>query len=417
MRIYFQILSVALVATVVHVTGCAEAQPREKTDTVVKQSLAVNHEQMRLRMRGLVEPMCGQLEQSADAIVAGTTQHDVKMAALTWKMEAVPALREALFQPNAFAAALDTMVLCDQMADYFEAGPGKKTLGLASQQAVNTCRNMEEEFNRVLESATVTGNLPKVRDYAKKWAKDHPIVGSISSRQSVLARTFDKDIDTELSAINSVAEMSTTMDDLNRKLGVLSNQLFLQARWEAERFKLQLVSELHPEQAVPLAEQALKLGAGASANADHMAATMDRLTPPIERSLEIVKDVPRLVASERENVIKAARDERIAAIEDLRKERATAISAMSEIAVRERQQALSGAEQITMKGIDYAVQRTARLGGVAIAVAVVLSLLGMLIARQLFVGHRAAESRSRNSLPDGAALRDERSIPVSPNRL
>ena len=110
MRIYFyHIHCVALLGLLLPVAGCVESQPREKTEVTVKQSLAVNHEQMRLRMRGLAEAMCGQVQQSADAIIAGTRDRDVQLAALTWKMEAVPALREALFLPNAFAVALDTM--------------------------------------------------------------------------------------------------------------------------------------------------------------------------------------------------------------------------------------------------------------------------------------------------------------------
>src|SRR5262245_51253342 len=57
-------------------------------------------ESVRLRMRAMVHPMCGQVEEAADAIVAGATDADVKLAALKWKMEAVPALRQSLFQPD-----------------------------------------------------------------------------------------------------------------------------------------------------------------------------------------------------------------------------------------------------------------------------------------------------------------------------
>jgi hypothetical protein len=404
-KLHFRIPFVVIIALVVQLAGCAESRPRERTDATVKQSLAVSHEQVRLRMRGLAEPMCGQIEQSADSIIAATTDHKLQLAALDWKIDAVPAMREALFQPNAFAAALDTMVLLNQMIDYFDTGPGKHALGPASPQAVATCRTMEEEFNRVLVSATTSGQLPKVRDYSRKWAKDHPITGSISSRQSVLARAFEKDFDTSLSASELVAEMSTTMDDLNRKLGVYSSQLIRQARWETERFKLQMVSEFELDKVIPLARQGVELEAKATGTVDRMAATVDRLTPSVERSLALVQEIPKLIASERQSAFKELHDERTGSVEDLRRERVVAINAINDIAIRERQQALSGADQITMKGIDYSVQRIIRIGAVAMAVGAVLALLGMVVAWHLFVRRESGRLRSRSDLREGTDSR------------
>jgi len=39
---------------------------------------------------------------------------------------------------------MDTWVLCNQMADYFETRPGKPALGNSSPTAVATCRRLEE---------------------------------------------------------------------------------------------------------------------------------------------------------------------------------------------------------------------------------------------------------------------------------
>jgi hypothetical protein len=58
----------------------------------------------------------------------------VDLAALKLKIDAVPAMREALFQPDWATAASDTLVLYIQMADHFEAGAGKDELGPASSQ-------------------------------------------------------------------------------------------------------------------------------------------------------------------------------------------------------------------------------------------------------------------------------------------
>ena len=85
----------------------------------------MNYNQIRLRLRAMVGPACGEIEQTADQISAGTTNAAVQRAALLWKIEGVPALRAALFQPDPYTAQFDSWVLCFQMADYFETGPGQ----------------------------------------------------------------------------------------------------------------------------------------------------------------------------------------------------------------------------------------------------------------------------------------------------
>ena len=53
--------------------GCTFAVPERKLDPTVhaQQDVAVTSNQLRLRMRALVGPMCGEIEQAADHIIAG----------------------------------------------------------------------------------------------------------------------------------------------------------------------------------------------------------------------------------------------------------------------------------------------------------------------------------------------------------
>src|SRR5262249_39309164 len=152
--------------------GCTFAIRERKLDSTVhaQKDVAVTPNQLRLRMRSLVGPMCGELEQAADQIIAGTTNDAVKQAALRWKIEGVPAVREALFEPDPFTAVMDTWVLFNQMADYFERGPGKDALGASAVIAVAACRHMEDDFTRVVGSLTISGDVSQVRAFAKQWA-------------------------------------------------------------------------------------------------------------------------------------------------------------------------------------------------------------------------------------------------------
>jgi hypothetical protein len=317
------LIPVFLVSLPLTGAGCRSAAPEHKIITQMRAQTApaVNQNQMRLRMRALVQPMCGELEQAADAIIAGTTNRAVQQAALRWKIEGVPAVREALFQPDPFTAVFDTWALCNQMADYFETGEGKESLGKASAQAAATCRRMEEQFTQVSASMTLSGDVSQVRAFARKWAAEHPIHHSIVGRESALSRVLELDVAASFSMGEAVAEVTTTMDDLNRKLEIYSGQLFRQARWEAELFKSELLGELPAKQALALAERAFQ-------SAEKAAATVDRLAPATERSLAVAENAPKLVASEREAAIgalqaelsrtlKFAQEERIAALSEL----------------------------------------------------------------------------------------------------
>src|SRR5262249_3711069 len=133
------------IAVCAAVSGCTVRRPSMKFGSEVQSSrdIAVTENQVRLRLRATLHPMCGAVEQAADEIIASTDDRAVKLAALTWKCDAIPALREALFQPDVATAALDTLVLCIQMGDFFETGAGKKALGPLSDRAVAACRSMQ----------------------------------------------------------------------------------------------------------------------------------------------------------------------------------------------------------------------------------------------------------------------------------
>ena len=130
------------IAVAVSAIGCRFAAPEPKTRSgqQMREVIVLTPNQIRLQMRGLVGPMCGEIEQTADQIVAVSTNSVVQRAALEWKIQAVPEMREALFQPDPLTALIDTWVLCYQMADYFETGPGKTSLGDLSPTAAATCR-------------------------------------------------------------------------------------------------------------------------------------------------------------------------------------------------------------------------------------------------------------------------------------
>jgi hypothetical protein len=369
--------------------GCRFAMPEHKMKASVhsQKDVAVTYNQVRLRVRAMVGPACGEIERTADQIIAGTTNAAVQRAALLWKIEGLPALRAALFQPDPYTAQFDSWVLCNQMADFFETGPGKASLGEASPIALAACRRLEEEMNRVAASMTISGDVTKGRAFAKKWAREHPIRHSITDRETTLSRVLERDSSGSISTGQAVAEITTTVDDLNRRLEVYSDQLFRQGRWEAELFKSELMADLPVAQALPLAERAVK-------SAEQAVATIDHLAPAIERAVVVAEAAPKLISSEREAAIKALQDElartirfvqeeRIATLEHLTKERGAALTELHEDLVVERKALTQDIEQLSLKVVDHAFWRAAQL------LAAVLALLVIGLVAIIFILKRA----------------------------
>ena len=89
--------------------GCKVAPPVSSVEDRVhpQEDISATTQQARLRIRALVLPLSGAIIESADRISAATNDHAIRRAALVWKLEAVPALREALFRPNPFTAIGD----------------------------------------------------------------------------------------------------------------------------------------------------------------------------------------------------------------------------------------------------------------------------------------------------------------------
>src|SRR6185436_20948218 len=93
----------------------------------------------------------------------------------------------------------------------------------------------------------------KIRDYARQWAKNHPIRYSIKDRESTLSRVSEMDLGGAWTLSETIAELTTTADDVHREMQIYSDHLFRQARWEAELLKL----DLHADQVLPMAERAV----------------------------------------------------------------------------------------------------------------------------------------------------------------
>ena len=378
---------VVLVASSV---GCAVSMRAPTIDSQAQTKVAVNLNQARLKMRSLVGPMCGEIERSADQIATGTADPAVRRAAIRWKIDAVPTLRAALFQPEPLTAVLDTWVLFDQMADFFETGVGKDQLGDSAPVAVESCRRLEQEIADVFAAMTVSGDVSKVRAFAKSWAATHPIRHAIPDREVALSRALEREVPASWSAGEAVADIATSLDDFNRKLDVYNDHFFRQVRWEGEL----LGSDLGLADVPPLAERSVQ-------SMERVGAAFDRLAPGFERAVAVAEGAPAVVASERKAAIDAfgeeltrtigfLQQERMAALQQVTAERIAAIGGFSQSLSEERKALDQDIERIGLELVDHAVWRLAELAAAVLVFLGVGTVAILVVVRKLFFAPRSA---------------------------
>ncbi|MCP5525116.1 MAG: hypothetical protein H7A46_26625 [Verrucomicrobiales bacterium] len=379
-------------------TGCRSVAPRQGTSGHIhpRADIVVNSEQARLRVRALVEPYCAAIVKAADRISRDTSNPAIRREALLWKIEAVPAMRETLFQSNPFLALTDAWVLLWQMTDHFEKGSGARALGDLAPMAVATCQHLDEDLRRVGAGFTRSGEVGLISDFVRQWAAEHPIQHSIAGRESVLSHFTALEVQERFSMPEVAGNLVVTLDDLSRRLDIFSAQIPEQSRWQAELFAMDLAADYQLDQTLQLTTNAVR-------STQTVLESIDRIMAPLEQTLAVAGAAPETIARERAVAIEAlsaevsraiqvGQQERLTVLEAVTKERVAALIELHENLIEERKALTQDVDTLVLKAVDRAMFRIAVLSGV-----IAIGLCAWTVVL-LFLGRRLFRGEGRSSL-------------------
>ncbi len=277
------------------VSGCYTV-PRQTRMMQQETKITVSAEELSIRAQALAIPFSGIIENAADEIMAKSSDESVRLQALLWKMNGIPVLYAAIFQPDPAVAALDVWAFIAQMVQYFGEGPGKDGLGKYHVIALDAARRMETKFMELGTSMTEGADISKTRALVNSWAAEHPIQSPLFHRESVVKEFADLVAEPELSALGAVSRVSLGIEYFAAWLAAYSEHLPRQARWQAEL----LIAEVNEAGGI-----------------DVKVSELAKLTDPLERVIPIVEKSPEIIARERVALLKALREERVAAFESI----------------------------------------------------------------------------------------------------
>ena len=266
----------------VAVSACVTSGPHQ-TKLMKASHMTVSASELRVQVRSLAGRFSGLVEEAGEAVLEDETDLHRRRNALLWLTNGIPAIQQALFQPDPVAAMLDAWFLIAQIRDYFERhGSSMKPESYAL--GVRTLDEMESDLRIIVENSGPEVDYEKGRQLVYDTAADYPIDHSFASRRGSTVFLAEFTAKTGGGALRSIGSITETVDDLVARIDLNAEYIPKFARWQAMLFALDSGFD-----SLPAAAENLEY-------LEFVAGEVERLSPLLEA-------LPDLVGSEREAVL------------------------------------------------------------------------------------------------------------------
>ncbi len=213
--------------------ACATTPPA-RTEIMKESGAIVSAEALRTRLRALCPPSTARIEQAADAIAAASTDPAVQRRALVWKVNAVPALYQALYSQQPGAGLADAWALLLQLENYLDSDAGKAAFGPGVAVAQAATREVEARVEETYRWAVPDRDPSVLRARLDAWAREHPIDGNLATRRSLREDLASRIAGDGLSAFEAVGVAEEDLRGLIARVDYLPSMVAKQALWQAE---------------------------------------------------------------------------------------------------------------------------------------------------------------------------------------
>lgn len=267
------------------VAACATKSPRQ-TRLMKSTEMTISAAALRVQVRSLADRFSGLMEEVGEEVLRDETDPAARRNALLWLTNGIPAMQQALFQPDPLAALLDGWFLIAQMRAYFEraaaGGMSPRKLELANR----ALDNMEADLKLIIENSGPNADYDRGRQLIYEKADQIPIDESFASRRGSAAFLAEFTARAGGGTLRSIGSVTETIEDLVARIDLNAEYIPKLARWHAMLFLLDEGFDSTAESIEHL--QYLEF----------VASEVERLTP-------LVEGLPEMVAAERIVVLEA----------------------------------------------------------------------------------------------------------------
>ena len=278
----------ALAATLLG--GCSTSGPRQ-TKLMKSTKMTISSAQLRVQVRSLAGRFSGLMEQAGNGVLERTNDPAMKRRALLWLTNGIPAMQQALFQPDPLAALIDTQFLIAQMRIYFEDLSAHNLPPEKQKIVVRILDEMESDIEVIVDNAGPDTDFEAGRALIYDYAEDNPTDSRFTARRGTAAMMAEFTARAGGSALKSIGSITETVEDLVARIDLNAEYLPKFARWQAQLLILDDIKGDEDYEAVISAVEQLQ-------HLELVAAFLEDLDP-------LIADLPDLVAEERQAVLDA----------------------------------------------------------------------------------------------------------------
>jgi hypothetical protein len=307
------------------VAGC-HLETMKPSGLAEEHNLTMQGNALRQRVRAMINPFVGALEGTADEAVRRCPGTQLRMVALEWKLQAIPAAQDALLRTDPAVALIDGWAYAVQLRNLFQSERGRETLGACTAEAAANMDKIAQRAREIVGELAGT-DASKANEWVERWAKDHPLSSVSTPRANVGGELAEKSARQSLGALAAVGTIVETLDDLVVRIAAYRETLLKEATWTAQLAAMQAVGG----------------DAGERAMRD-----VERLTLAAERMGVLADRMPAMIEKEREASFAALREERKAILADVDRQRVDTLAAVQ----RESDAALGRIDKLSHDAID-----------------------------------------------------------------
>ena len=172
----FSLLLLAFVA------ACTTQGPRQ-TKLMKSTNMTISAAALRVQVRSLAYRFSGLMEDVGEEVLRNELDPTRRRNALMWLTNGIPAMQQALFQPDPLAALLDAWFLVAQMRHYFAHAAEHGMPPHLQELATRVLDDMESDIRLVIENSGPDADYDRGDQLVYGKAKNHPIDSSFASRR------------------------------------------------------------------------------------------------------------------------------------------------------------------------------------------------------------------------------------------
>ncbi|MHB8110281.1 MAG: hypothetical protein ACYDHW_09635 [Syntrophorhabdaceae bacterium] len=212
----------------------AKGKSRTPVTSIVK-GLEMSPQELRVRIRALVRPTLGIIEENADMIIANTSDPVVRRGAITLKIEMTTTILAAMFRDDPVLALADSWGYVLQVRNALAKPWFETRYGQSARKASEALALVENQFRDFVANVQGGRFAESLASTVRKWADDHPIEGSLYGRPSIDSAAAELLASSGASGVfAALGNLDETMADVMARMDLYTMYLPRLARWEAE---------------------------------------------------------------------------------------------------------------------------------------------------------------------------------------